>query len=763
MRNPGTPSLQQDATPKSSVDIPPDFFEMLHRTWGFDRLRDSQQRPMASILRGQDTLVVMPTGGGKSLCYQAPAIYRGGLTIVVSPLLALMKDQVDGLNQLGLEAARLDSTLTGGDKRALAEQLKAKRIRLLYVSPERALAPDFASWVQGNEVHTIAIDEAHCVSQWGHDFRVEYRQLARMRELFPKAAVVALTATATQRVRKDIIDQLGLRQPIVAVSSFDRPNLTYRVQPQRDIVAQIREVIDRHRGSGGIVYCLRRSDVEALTQALRDAGCSVGGYHAGMSDADRHAAQEAFLREQVDVVIATVAFGMGIDRSNVRFVVHACVPKSIEHYQQETGRAGRDGLAAECLLLYSKRDAIMLKRMVQRGLEESSAAPAVIDSQMQHIDDMIAFCEHPGCRHRRLVEYFDESYVASNCNACDMCLGEADCMPDGKVLAQKILSCIHHMNERFGAHAVCQVLVGAKDDTIVKRGHDKLSTYGILKEHGASQVRQWIHQLIDQRAIAVEGAEYPVLKLNARSREILFGNTVPSLLRAPSKTASNGGRKGSNHRRSASSSANAEVPAELFEQLRALRKQLADAANIAPYLLFSDTVLTDLCIHRPSTRESMLQIDGIGEAKSQAYGDPFLETIRAWSSQSGQRMDVALRASGGTAGSSSFRATTLPSKAQQAVRPLLMQSLPLETIAQKVEVTVETVCKHLVGLLEAGDISSIDPWVSPETQADVQRAANACGRDRLKPIYDALNQTVPYHVLRLVLMMEAVHSIPVRS
>lgn len=761
MRNPGTPSLHQEAPPKSSVDIPSDFFEMLHRTWGFDRLRDAQQRPMASILRGQDTLVVMPTGGGKSLCYQAPAIYRGGLTIVVSPLLALMKDQVDGLNQLGLGAARLDSTLLGSEKRTLAEQLKAQRIRLLYVSPERALSPDFASWVQGNNVHTIAIDEAHCVSQWGHDFRVEYRQLARMRELFPKAAVVALTATATQRVREDIIGQLGLRQPAVAVSSFDRPNLTYRVQPQRDIVAQIREVIDRHRGSGGIVYCLRRSDVEALTQALRDAGCSVGGYHAGMSDADRHAVQDAFLREQVDVVIATVAFGMGIDRSNVRFVVHACVPKSIEHYQQETGRAGRDGLAAECLLLYSKRDAIMLKRMVQRGLEESSAAPAVIDSQMQHIDDMIAFCEHPGCRHRRLVEYFDESYVASNCNACDMCLGEADCMPDGKVLAQKILSCIHHMNERFGAQAVCQVLVGSEDATIVKRGHDKLSTYGILKEHGASQVRQWIHQLIDQRAICVEGTEYPILKLNARSREILFGNAVPSLLRAPA--ASNGGRKSSSHRRSASPSANPDVPAELFEQLRALRKQLADAANIAPYLLFSDAVLTDLCLHRPSTRESMLQIDGIGEAKSNAYGDPFLEAIRAWSSQSGQRMDVALRSPNGSMASTAFRATNPPSKVQQAVRPLLMQSLPLETIAQKVEVTVETVCKHLLGLLETGVLSSIDPWVSAETQARVQQAANDCGRDRLKPIYEALDQTVPYHVLRMVLAMEAIHSMSARS
>lgn len=727
--------------------IPQRFFELLQETWGFDSLRPSQHASIASILEGRDTLVIMPTGGGKSLCYQAPAVFRGGLTIVVSPLLALMKDQVDSLKQVGVQAIRIDSTLSVPEKRETAEQIRSGNVRLLFVSPERLANQDFIRFLEGNDVHTIAIDEAHCVSQWGHDFRPEYRQLSALRNSFPKAAMHAFTATATEKVRLDIIDQLGLKSPRVLVSSFDRPNLTYRVLPQVDLQDQIREVCERHRGSGGIVYCLRRNDVEIVTEYLQRKGFSAVGYHAGMSHEERKRAQEAFLSESVDVVVATVAFGMGIDRSNVRFVVHASVPKSIEHYQQETGRAGRDGLPAECVLLHSVGDVMTLKKITEASLREANASEDIIASSRNQIEEMSRYCRTPLCRHRALVEYFGQSYSSPSCGACDVCLGDTDEMPDAKTIAQKILSCVFRVQERFGVNHVVEVLLGSKTQNVIQRGHDKLSTYGLLSDVSKAQLRDWVYQLIGQGALELDGSEYPILKLNAASRTILFGDAEPRLIRTATTAK---------ERKQASVSEAAEFSdTRLFEKLRILRRRIAQEQNVPPFVVFSDSVLIEMSAYRPSTSDRMLNVSGIGKVKLNSYGNVFLEAIRQHCEECSIAMDVEWKKPGTSAVmSQSVRSGTTSSSKKSITIPMLRQGCDLAEIAAAAEITTGTVVSHLLELMQDEIIPSIDGWVPVEVQRKIIEAADAVGREKLKPIYEHLQQSVDYERIRLVLSFE---------
>jgi ATP-dependent DNA helicase RecQ len=738
------------ATTTPASPIPDDFYPILEEIWGFDSLRPSQEAAIASILAGQDTVVVMPTGGGKSLCYQAPAIYRGGMTIVVSPLIALMKDQVDSLKQVGVNAIRIDSTLNAEDKREAARNIRSGNVRLLFVSPERLANPDFIRFLEGNDIHTIAIDEAHCVSQWGHDFRPEYRQLSSLRTSFPNAAMHALTATATEKVRLDIIDQLQLRSPRVLVSSFDRPNLTYRVLPQLDLQDQIVEVCERHRGSGGIVYCLRRNDVEAVTDYLQRKGYSAIGYHAGMSHDERKHAQEAFLTEAVDVVVATVAFGMGIDRSNVRFVVHASIPKSIEHYQQETGRAGRDGLPAECVLFHSIGDVITLRKITESSLQEANASPEIIASARRQIEEMSRYCRTPMCRHRALVEYFGQSYGQDSCGACDVCLGDTDEVPDAKVLAQKILSCVYRVQERFGVNHVVEVLLGSKTQNVMQRGHDKLSTYGLLKEISKAQLRDWIYQLIGQGALELDGTEYPIVKLNASSRAILFGDAQPRLIRTASASKE--------RKQAHAGEAALYSDMGLFEKLRVLRRQIAQEQNVPPFVVFADSVLIEMSAYRPSSLDRMLNVSGIGKVKLNSYGQIFLDEIAQYCNSNGIAMDVDWKALSGTSATKPKSLRSGLGGKKHITYPMLREGRSLAETAQRAELSPGTVSSHLVELMQEESIPSIDAWVSLETQQKVIEAANVVGREKLKPIYEYLQQTVEYESIRLVLGFERAQS-----
>ncbi|HYC62557.1 MAG TPA: DNA helicase RecQ [Thermoanaerobaculia bacterium] len=589
------------------------LLDIIQKHWGYSSLRPLQEEAMLAALSGRDSLVVMPTGGGKSLCYQAPALLADNVTVVVSPLISLMKDQVDGLIANGIAAAQLNSSQSFDDVKRTERELFAKHLKLLFVSPERLAMPGFRDLLRRANVKTFAIDEAHCISHWGHDFRPEYRQLRTLRDEFPDASVQAYTATATPEVREDIARQLGLRDPAMLVGDFDRPNLTYRVLPRQDEAKQVLEVIDRHRGEAGIIYCTRRKDVDALAEKLRRRGENVVAYHAGLSAEERHDAQEKFASEKCDLVVATVAFGMGIDRSNVRFVLHTAMPKSIEHYQQESGRAGRDGLEAECVLLYSGADFMTWKSMIV----DTATDPEYVKSAIRHLNDIDHYCSGAKCRHQALVEYFGQPFPTSNCNACDICLGETEEVADALIVAQKILSCVVRVRESWGVSHVVGVLRGEDTEKIRERQHDQLSTYGLLKGHSRHDVREWVYQLVSQGFLLQTTDEYPKLRRGPRAQEVLKGYAEVKL-RQPAVRKKDPGTSTAAARRPVVD--DGPYDRDLFNALRAWRREEAQERGVPPYVIFSDRTLRELARTRPSTLYELRGIYGIGDAKLEAFG-----------------------------------------------------------------------------------------------------------------------------------------------
>ena len=596
--------------------------EVLARYWGYTSFRPLQREAMDAIVARRDSLVVMPTGAGKSLCFQAPALLGTGLAVVVSPLISLMKDQVDTLSGNGVPAACYNSALPPDRKASVAAGLREGRFRLLYVSPERLAgegSDGFLSMLGRCNINFMAVDEAHCISQWGHDFRPEYRQLGNLRSLFAHVSLHAYTATATARVRRDIAAQLGLRNHVELVGSFDRPNLIYRVLARADLKRQLTDVLARHPHEAGIVYCSSRREVDALAAWLVSAGVRARPYHAGLPDEERHRNQDAFLDEHADVVVATVAFGMGIDRSDVRFVVHAGAPQSLEHYQQESGRAGRDGLEAECVLIYSTADFLKWRVMLERNGELTEARRSLLR-------DMERYASGVGCRHRHLVGYFGERFEKADCGACDFCLDELESMPEPAVLARKILSCVARVGQRFGAAHVTSVLRGQTTEAVTRQGHQGLSTFGLLAEASVSEVRGYIEQLSGQGLLRQVGNEFPVLVLTESGVALLKdASSVPDLalarLRRPVK-----GRP-AKHATVETESWHG-VDRDLFERLRALRLAIARARGVPPYVIFHDSTLRDMARVKPTSLDAFRQVYGVGERKAADLGETFLEAIR---------------------------------------------------------------------------------------------------------------------------------------
>jgi ATP-dependent DNA helicase RecQ len=697
----------------------------LRTVFGFHEFRSPQQEVIERVTAGEDAFLVMPTGGGKSLCYQIPAIHRPGLAIVVSPLISLMKDQVDGLTVNGVKAAFFNSSLTPDESRRVMRLMETGGLDLLYVAPERLMQPGFLDRIASLDLALFAIDEAHCISQWGHDFRPEYTQLGRLRPLFPGVPMVAMTATADPETRVDIVRQLGIEQAGVYVAGFDRPNITYTVIPKDKPFAQLGRFLSERHGEAGIVYALSRKRVDQVAERLRLAGFAAAPYHAGLPDDERRRVQEAFRRDDLQIVVATVAFGMGIDKPNVRFVVHYDMPKSVESYYQETGRAGRDGMPAEALMLFGMGDI-----MTARTLIENSENAERVRIDLQKLNEMVAYAEALTCRRRALLAYFGEQR-SYDCNACDVCLDPPHRFDAGEP-ARKALSCVYRVGERFGVRHVIDVLRGAKSRRIEELGHQRLSTYGIGADLSAAEWENIFRQLLHLGYLVQDFTRYGALRLSPTSRPVLRGE-VPVMLGMKRDPV----RKTPRKTRLASGAAHDPT---LFEELRALRKQIADSSGVPAFVVFSDVTLVEMASRMPANEHELRLISGIGDHKLHHYGAPFLALINNFLKKRGGA-PAALPSDPGLAISDTAHATWL----------LCREGLSMADMVARRGLKESTIAAHLESLLMAGIEIDIRRFVDAEKIPAIEKLLEELGGDTgLSPIKERLPESTSYGDIRQI-------------
>lgn len=731
------------STAHASPDLVEHLRSVMREYWGYDEFRPLQKRAMLAGVSHQDSLVVLPTGGGKSLCYQVPALCLEGMAVVISPLISLMKDQVDALQTCGVPAAFINSTLSPQEKRDIAEDIAGRRLKLLYVAPERLSLQGLLDLLASVQISFFAIDEAHCVSMWGHDFRPHYRQLSILRQQFPDVAVHAYTATATQQVREDVVRQLGLRDPEVLVGSFDRPNLTYRVERRSDLLGQIADVLQRHPEESGIVYCITRREVDDLCAGLRAEGHTALPYHAGMEDADRKTNQEAFIEDRCRTIVATIAFGMGIDKSDVRYVIHAGLPKSLENYQQESGRAGRDGLEAECCLFYSGAD----YRTWDFIIGKSEGSPDFKRAQLNSLKQVLDYCDGLSCRHRTLVQHFGQDLDADCGEACDICLGEFEEVTDALVVAQKILSSVYRQDQKFGADYTAKVLKGSRDQRILDNGHDQLSTHGLLQEAPRKAILDWIGQLVQQGFLFKEG-EYSTLRITQDGWKLLKGELTPRLL-APAPSASAAEKRKVHDPHSWEG-----VDRELFDVLRKLRTEKAVELSYAPYMIFGDASLRDMARRRPTTPEQFLKVHGVGQKKSDDYADEFTQVIAGYCGEHNLPTDVEPpppeRLSDA---STSRRAESRPkglSAGARAAFALFDAGKSVDQVATELRRATSTTCGYLNDWLRERRITDPSAWVDAESLAAIEAAIDEVGIGKLSPIKEKVGESIGYDSIRIV-------------
>ena len=595
---------------------------ILKTRFGFDEFLPLQSEIIDTVLAGQDSLVLMPTGGGKSLCYQLPALMLGGTTLVISPLIALMKDQVDALNESGIPAGYINSTLTEEEAWQVTSAARNGELALLYAAPERLARDGFRNFLRQIGITLIAVDEAHCISEWGHDFRPDYRNLRWLRDEFASTPVIALTATATGRVRNDIISQLGLQNGRVFVSSFNRGNLTYTVRPKSEAWGATLSLFEARSGQSAIIYCATQQETENLAAGLSDRGINARAYHAGLDPATRRRTQEDFQRDRISVVVATIAFGMGIDKPDVRLVIHDSMPKSVEGYYQETGRAGRDGLPADCVLFYAYADKAKQDYFINQMNDAAEQRIA-----REQLSRMVDYAQLADCRRRYLLRYFGEELPEQNCGACDVCLNPREEF-DATEISQKILSAVIRTGERFGAAHIIQVLRGGRGKRVRELGHDTLSVHGIAREYGVEQLREIIGHIMSRGLLRTEGEAFPILTVTEAGRGLLRTRSPVSL---PRPIDTNTPQPRPQTSRSGGSAA-PDIPfdADLFEELRALRRRLADERDVPAFVIFSDASLKQMAARFPRTPADFGRISGVGTTKMEQYGDAFVAVIQRY-------------------------------------------------------------------------------------------------------------------------------------
>ncbi|MBW4888313.1 DNA helicase RecQ [Mucilaginibacter sp. HMF5004] len=703
--------------------------EALHKYFGYNGFRHEQEAIINNVIKQQDTLVLMPTGGGKSICYQLPAVMFDGLTVVISPLIALMKDQVDALNINGIKAAFLNSSQNEGEQRVLIQQLRNNEIKLLYLAPERLFSSEsrLIDFLKTLKVSLIAIDEAHCISHWGHDFRPEYLMLAGLKISFPNIPVIALTATADKITRNDILDKLNLNDPAVFISSFDRHNISYRISPKRKSFDQLLDFLDTHKDESGIIYCLSRQSTEKLAQDLRDEGFQAEAYHAGLDRATKDKNQEAFLRDEVKIIVATIAFGMGINKSNVRYVVHMDLPKNIEGYYQETGRAGRDGLSSEALLFFSYGDAEKLKGFAKvEGNEEQSRI------MLKKLDDMVRFCQLHTCRRQFLLRYFDEQ-APDHCGACDVCLSDVEKI-DGTVIAQKLFSAIARTGESFGMGYIIEFLRGSKSEKI-RESHKQLKTYGIGADISKADWQQYIRELMAQDYINIEGDPYPILKLQPKASLVLKGQQEVLLTKIQVI-----------HERETPQFA-LPYEAGLLAELKQIRTTIANRENVPPYIILSDAGLQEMATYLPQELSELRQISGFGDVKLARYGEAFSTAIVSYCKQHDLTSKISLKS---PKKERKAKSSSGPNNTQRESFTLFKAGMAVGEIAKVRGLSTVTIEGHLSIFVKSGEID-VSEITAPEKIPAIKNAIESYGDAQLSPLKEVLGEGYSYGEIKAVI------------
>ncbi len=699
----------------------------LKRHFGFDSFRPLQEEIILDSLAGRDVFALLPTGGGKSLCFQLPALVRPGLTVVVSPLIALMKDQVDALHAAGIPATALNSTLDPQESSGRLRGLRSGEYRLLYVAPERLMLPSFLAELSRWNVSLIAVDEAHCISEWGHDFRPEYRQLAALRGHLPRVPVMALTATATDRVRADIVQHLRLKEPGRYVASFNRPNLTYRVIAKDRPYQQVLDFVRQRQGESGIVYCLSRKGAESLAGRLTEDGVKARPYHAGLTKQERSRHQEMFLRDQVRVICATIAFGMGVNKPNVRYVLHHDLPKNIESYYQETGRAGRDGLPSECVLLFSASDTVKQGRFIDEMPDQQQQEIA-----REQLQQMVQYAESSECRRKILLRYFGEEFDAADCDACDNCLSPRDTF-DGTVAARKLLGSVYFIRKSsgfgMGLNYVVEVLAGADTERVRQWRHNELPVYGKGKEHSRSEWAAIGRELVRLGLLRQTGGKFSVLELTPEGQAVLAQRGQVTLTKPVVAAEGKTGRAG-------------EIACDetLFERLRVLRKRLADERDVPAYVVFSDVALRQMARDYPSTEPEFSRISGVGQAKLREFAAAFLSEIAS-------HLKDSLRMSFEGAAGPVPRPRLGNTHDETLSR--FQRGLSVEQIAAERGLAISTIFGHLADIADGGECIDLDRLLAPGDQREIAGAFERLGSTNLTGVKEFLGEKFSYGLLKL--------------
>lgn len=698
---------------------------ILQNTFGFSEFRKPQEEIIQAVLDGKDCLTIMPTGGGKSICYQIPALLREGLGLVVSPLIALMKDQVDALRLHGIEAAFINSTQSFQEQTQILQDVKSGKIKLLYCAPERLIggSKPLLNWLKGCKVSLFAIDEAHCISQWGHDFRPEYLELKQVTLAFPDVPVMALTATADQLTRTDILEKLGLRDPKLFISSFNRSNIRYTVEPKNRSYIRLVDFLHEHNNDAGIVYCLSRKSVEDTAEKLKEDGFNALPYHAGLPQDTRKKNQDLFLKDEVQIMVATIAFGMGIDKSNVRFVVHMDLPKNIESYYQETGRAGRDGLPSEALLFYSYSDRRKLESFIQ--IEGNPEQSRIQEKKLQQMAD---FCEIEACRRKYLLNYFGEIFP-DYCGNCDYCLTKFELI-DATENAQKALSAVARLNENYGMNYVIDFLKGSRTKKIPE-WQKKLKTYGVGNHMTKENWQAFFRQMLKDEVLVQSGLDMPILALNEQSWEILKGKKPYQIKQVKFKEERSGSKDGI-------------LEKELFENLRTVRRKIAEKEEVPPFVVLSDASLTELASFLPQNEHELLKITGFGMVKVDKYGSAFLKEITEYCIKKHLRSRIHYK---------QRRNFTNPTKVTDTKKEsydLYRQGKSVEEIAAIRSLTASTILNHLAAYVGKGDIP-LSRFVAPDVEHRINQAIAVYGTESLKILKEQLPPEIDYAHIKMVI------------